>query len=164
MTHSILYIPLITKLKLNCTVEFCSTMRLHVKKRQLMWTSLLIWNVCGNYLFSRCCIVMELIWAKCIKYMQNNSTGLFWRTTQNTATLVHSSFILWHFILQMQSGYFKEVCPTLKTIQTTIPHSAGALYFISFFNRTPNRSLEHTNYKYNNINPGFAEIHYHCKT
>lgn len=32
MTHSILYIPLITNLKLKCTVEFCSTMRLHVKK------------------------------------------------------------------------------------------------------------------------------------
>lgn len=130
MTHSILYIPLITNLKLKCTVEFLQHNETTCKKRQLMRTSLLIWNVCANNLFSRCCMVMGLIWAKCIKYMQKNFNWFVLAYTQNTATLVHSSFILWHFILQMQSVYFKEVCPTLKTIQTTIPHSAGALYFI----------------------------------
>lgn len=144
-------------------VEFCSTMRLHVKwttdedkpaHLECMWQILLFKVLHSNGVHLG---KMHKIYAK----------KFYWFVlayTQNTATLVHSSFILWHFILQMQSVYFKEVCPTLKTIQTTIPHSAGALYLISFFNPTPNSSLEHTNYKYNNINPGFAEVHYHCKT
>lgn len=58
----------------------------------------------------------------------------------------------------MQSACFEVVRSTLKTIQMRILCAADALYFIFL---TYTKQFITAQMTYNNINPGFAEIH-HC--
>lgn len=107
---------------------------------------------------------MELIWAKCIKYMERNPTGLFWRTHRTQLHLFIDPLYFGILFYKCNQFIVKRSVQLWKQYKQRLHILLVPFILSHFFNPTPNSSLEHTNYKYNNINPGFAEVHYHCKT